>query len=182
MGTGPLSSCPSLAYSRSELVGGVVNVRARSRSGRALQCGLRGVMQSTVDRRIGSSEEPYTHCTEPLHTCYPDRPALRPPPPHLFLDAEYSLRAFRHALFFAVRPCSVYTGIGSPREPYTHSTGRLDRYALHRPVRGSPYPQASLQARFSFLPPPLVTLLRGQISGRYTKQSLRSPSGESLTT
>ena len=144
VGRGPLSSCPSLAYSRSGLVGGVVNVRARSRSGRVFQCGLRGVMHCTVDRRIGSSEEPYTHCTEPLHTCYPDRPALRPPPPHLFLDAEYSLRAFRHALFFAVRPCSVYTGIGSPREPYTHSSGRLDRYALHRPVRGTPYPQASL--------------------------------------
>src|SRR6266566_3323467 len=97
VGRGPQSSCPNLAYSRSELVGGVVNVRARSRSGRAFQCGLRGVMHCTVDRRIDSSEKPYTHWT--VH---------------------------------------------------------LDWYALHRPVRGSPYPQASLQARFPFLPPPIA--------------------------
>src|SRR6266571_1508956 len=87
VGRGPLSSCPNLAYSRSELVGGVVNVRARSRSGRAFQCGLRGVMHCTVDRRIGSSEEPYTHCTEPLDTCYPDRLAPQTPHPHLSLEA-----------------------------------------------------------------------------------------------
>src|SRR6266702_6018430 len=87
VGRSPLSSCPSLAYSRSESVGGVVNVRACSRSGRAFQCGLRGVMQCTVDRRIGSSEEPYTHCTEPLYTCYPDRPVPQTPHPHLSLEA-----------------------------------------------------------------------------------------------
>src|SRR5438876_9097907 len=83
VGRGPLSSCPSPAYSGSELVGGVVNVRARSRSGRALQFGLRGVMHCTVDRRNGSSEEPYTHCSEPLDACNPDPPARQAPHPHL---------------------------------------------------------------------------------------------------
>src|SRR6266567_5065017 len=87
VGRGPLSSCPSLACSGSELIGGVVNVRARSRSGRAFPCGLRGVMHCTVDKRNGSSEEPYTHCTEFLDMCNPDRPARRVPHSHLSVSA-----------------------------------------------------------------------------------------------
>jgi hypothetical protein len=155
-----------------------VNVRARSRSGRAFQRGLRGVMRCTVDRRIGSSEEPYTHYTEPPDTYNPNRRVPVTPHPHLSLDAWYPLRAFRHALSLSVRSYSVCTGIDNPEELYTHWIGHLNWCALHRPVRGSPYPQASLLVRFPFLPPPWVTVLRGQISGRYTMQSLEESVSE----
>src|SRR5260370_29856313 len=93
VGRGPLSSCPILAYSRSELVGGVVNVRARSPSRKAFHHGLRGVMYCTVDRSNDSSEEPHTHLTEPLDTCNPDPPSQRPPHPHLSLYECYRFTA-----------------------------------------------------------------------------------------
>ena len=165
-------TCPSLAYSRSWIIGGAVNVRARSRSGRASRYGLLGVKYCTVDRRIDSSKEPYTHHIEPLDTCYPSQPGLRTPHPLPSIQTRYPLRAFPYGSFFEVGFCSVCMGIDSPWEPYTDWTGPLDRYALHRPVRGSPYPQASLRVRFPFFCPlQQLTVLCRQISGRYTKQS-----------
>lgn len=181
MGGDPLSSCPNLAYSCSWIIGGVVNVRPRSRSGRAFRYGLLGVKRCTVDRRIDSSKEPYTHYIEPLDTCYPGQPVLQTPHPLPCVETRHPLRAFRRVLLSPVGSYGVCTDIDSPWEPYTDWTRPLDRYALHRPVRGSPYPQVSSRVRFPFFYPlQQLTGLYGQISGRYTKQSFEGVSQSPL--
>jgi hypothetical protein len=52
-----IPTCSSLSYSTSGLVGGVVNVRARSLSRGAFQLGLLGATNCTVGRRNGNQVE-----------------------------------------------------------------------------------------------------------------------------
>ena len=74
MGRGPLSYLPEPGLLLAEMIGGAVNVRARSRSGRAFRHGLPGVTSCNVCTGIYSSGEPYT--IQPglwIHTLYVDQ-------------------------------------------------------------------------------------------------------------
>jgi hypothetical protein len=76
-GRGPLSHLPGPgANSSSRLIGGAVNRKARSRSGRASQHGLRGVTFGNACTGSCSPWEPYTRLTGLLDTrtlCQPNR-------------------------------------------------------------------------------------------------------------